>query len=171
MKVVLYVPNFLDLMKAEKNEDFREFFQDLIETRNSDYYAKPCGWKQIPVPHLMPDWISAHLSAIGKDDLRYKIGNLASGKLSCGYEIHATADSFCSASYLSSGANYSWINWDCARGLTIGYNGRRHGMNIDRLIPREVLNQLIDNPGLASLVQYETQEKDWAWWETADSHR
>lgn len=73
-----------------------------------------------------------------------------------GYFIHNFG-----VSYASSAGNVCWIK-DLRNGtLEVGYSGARHGLNLHRVIPTELLDGAVP-------VVYETSEKNWKWDETRD---
>ncbi len=141
-----------------EDQEIVDLWFDAEQKESSDFYSKTSNalashkpvWKadNSVMRVLMNEIHNAVIASHGAiyDCIRHRPG----------YFIHNFG-----VSYASSAGNVSWIK-DLRNGkLEVGYSGARHGINLHRVIPMEML---VD----AKPVVYETTEKDWLWDETRD---
>lgn len=119
---------------------------------DADYYAHPGHHKQVVLsPEVKTEW-----KRITKDEDVFDYGDY----VFAGYTYLHNG-----VIYISSAGNMSWER--AIKGATeteVGYVGRRHGMNISRVVKEECFNALRE----MDVVCYESSESDWFWHETRD---
>ena len=119
------------------------------DTIDADYYAHLGHYRQVA---LKPEVMDVYRKLIEHEDV--------SGSPHAGYTYLHNG-----VIYISSAGNMSWER--AIKGATeteIGYVGRRHGVNIARVVQEECFNAL----NSFEVVSYTSSEPDWFWYETRD---